>query len=39
MLAVGQMVIDENETIRKDGINEGIIRVAKEMLKNGVEEK
>ena len=35
MLAVEQMVLEENEMLR----NEGIIQVAKEMLKNGMQDE
>ena len=41
MLAAEQMVLEENEMLRNEGksigISEGIIRVAKEMLKNGMK--
>ena len=43
MLAVEQMVLEENEMLRNEGrrigIDEGIIKVAKEMIKNGVENE
>lgn len=34
MLAVEQMVLEKNEMLRNDRINEGIIQVAKEIIKN-----
>ena len=43
MLAVEEMILEENKMLRdegrKIGISEGIIRVAKEMLRNGVNDK
>lgn len=51
MLAAEQMVLEENEMLRNEGINEGkrigkligidegIIQVAKEMLKNGMQDE
>ena len=43
MLAVEQMVLEENEMLRNEGkrigIDEGIIQVAKEMLKNGMQDE
>ena len=51
MLAAEQMVLEENEMLRNEGrriginegkcigVDEGIIKVAKEMIKNGVENE